>query len=317
MGNSAPMAEPARILTSLVGSYAQPDWLIDREKLRGRFPPRVRARELWRVDPAYLEEAQDDATRAGHRRPGARRARHRHRRRDAARELLEPLRHRARRASTSTTPAARSTAAGIPTRCPRVVGPIARRHPVQVRDLEFLRAHTSRRIKMTVPGPFTMSQQAQDDHYGDPARAGSGLRRRRERGDRGSVRGGRRHRPGRRALHAGAARAGARVRARRAAARARRHRRHDRRAHLLRLRGDHPRAAERLLVPARAGRHRVRPGEHRDRAVQASTSSVLDSLPGKTIVLGVLDLYDRRGRDAGDRRRPDQPRASRTQAASA
>src|SRR3954469_17065089 len=48
---------------SLVGSYAQPDWLIDREKLRGRFPPRVRARELWRVDPRYVEEAQDDATR--------------------------------------------------------------------------------------------------------------------------------------------------------------------------------------------------------------------------------------------------------------
>ena len=48
--------------TSLVGSYPQPDWLIDRARLAGRFPPRVRARELWRVDPAYLEQAQDDAT---------------------------------------------------------------------------------------------------------------------------------------------------------------------------------------------------------------------------------------------------------------
>ena len=62
---------------------------------------------------------------------------------------------------------------------PRVVGPVSRKHPVQVRDVEFLRAHTSRPIKITVPGPFTMSQQAQNDHYGDPARAGAGLRRRR------------------------------------------------------------------------------------------------------------------------------------------
>ena len=48
--------------TTLVGSYPQPEWLIDRKKLAGRFPPRVRARELWRVEAALLQEAQDDAT---------------------------------------------------------------------------------------------------------------------------------------------------------------------------------------------------------------------------------------------------------------
>ena len=84
------------IPTSLVGSYAQPNWLIDRERLRERFPPRVRARELWRVDPALPRGGPGRRDAAGDRRPGARRARHRHRRRDAPRELLEPLRHRAR-----------------------------------------------------------------------------------------------------------------------------------------------------------------------------------------------------------------------------
>ena len=88
----APMLLP----TTLVGSYPQPDWLIDREKLAGRFPPRVRAKELWRVPEPYLAEAQDDATLLAIRDSGGRRPRHRHRRRDPARELLQPLRHRAR-----------------------------------------------------------------------------------------------------------------------------------------------------------------------------------------------------------------------------
>ena len=90
-------AIPDAIPTSLVGSYAQPDWLIDRERLRGRFPPRVRATELWRVDPQYLEQAAGRRDAARDPRPGAGRARHHHGRRGAPRELLEPLRDRPRR----------------------------------------------------------------------------------------------------------------------------------------------------------------------------------------------------------------------------
>ena len=82
--------------TTLVGSYPQPDWLIDRKKLAGRFPPRVRATELWRVSPDWLERGAGRRDAARHPRPGARRARHHHRRRDAPRELLQPLRHGAR-----------------------------------------------------------------------------------------------------------------------------------------------------------------------------------------------------------------------------
>jgi 5-methyltetrahydropteroyltriglutamate--homocysteine methyltransferase len=165
------VAESARILTSLVGSYAQPDWLIDREKLRGRFPPRVRARELWRVDPAYLEEAQDDATRlaiADQERAGL----------DIVTDGEMRRESYSNRFATALdgvdidNPGTALDRSGHPNPVPRVVGPISRRHPVQVRDLEFLRAHTSCTIKMTVPGPFTMSQQAQDDHFGDPEALG-------------------------------------------------------------------------------------------------------------------------------------------------
>jgi 5-methyltetrahydropteroyltriglutamate--homocysteine methyltransferase len=165
------MAEPARILTSLVGSYAQPDWLIDREKLRGRFPPRVRARELWRIDPAYLEEAQDDATRlaiADQERAGLDIVTDGEMRRESYSNRFAT----ALEGVDIDNPGSALDRSGHPNPVPRVVGPIARRHPVQVRDLEFLRAHTSRRTKMTVPGPFTMSQQAQDDHYGDPRELG-------------------------------------------------------------------------------------------------------------------------------------------------
>ena len=152
------------IPTSLVGSYAQPDWLIDRERLRQRFPPRVRARELWRVDPQYLEQAQDDATLLAIR--------------DQERAGLDIITDgEARRESYSNrfatalcgvdidNPGTALDRSGHPNPVPRVVGPIERRHPVQVRDLEFLRANTSRPVKVTVPGPFTMSQQAQNDAY--------------------------------------------------------------------------------------------------------------------------------------------------------
>ena len=159
------------IPTSLVGSYAQPMWLIDRDRLRERFPPRVRAQELWRVDPQYLEEAQDDATRLAIA--------------DQERAGLDILTDgEMRRESYSNrfataldgvdidNPGTALDRSGHPNPVPRVVGPVSRRHPVQVRDAQFLKAHTSRRTKMTVPGPFTMSQQAQDDHYGSRAELG-------------------------------------------------------------------------------------------------------------------------------------------------
>jgi 5-methyltetrahydropteroyltriglutamate--homocysteine methyltransferase len=151
--------------TSLVGSYPQPDWLIDRAKLAGRFPPRVRARELWRVDPAYLEEAQNDATML------AIRAQE-----QAGLDILTD--GEIRRESYSNrfataldgvdidNPGTALDRSGHPNPVPRVTGAIRRRHPVEVEDLKFLRANTSRTIKITVPGPFTMAQQAQDDYYG-------------------------------------------------------------------------------------------------------------------------------------------------------
>ena len=155
---------PDAIPTSLVGSYAQPDWLIDRERLRDRFPPRTRATELWRVDPAYLEQAQDDATLL---------AIH-----DQERAGLDIITDgEARRESYSNrfatalagvdidNPGTALDRSGHPNPVPRVVGPIERKHPVQVRDVQFLRANTNRLIKITVPGPFTMSQQAQNDAY--------------------------------------------------------------------------------------------------------------------------------------------------------
>jgi 5-methyltetrahydropteroyltriglutamate--homocysteine methyltransferase len=155
---------PATLPTSLVGSYAQPDWLIDRDRLRHRFPPRVRARELWRIDPRYLEQAQDDATLLAIR--------------DQERAGLDIITDgEARRESYSNrfatalqgvdvdNPGTALDRSGHPNPVPRVIGPIARKHPVQVRDAEFLRANTSRPIKITVPGPFTMSQQAQNDFY--------------------------------------------------------------------------------------------------------------------------------------------------------
>jgi 5-methyltetrahydropteroyltriglutamate--homocysteine methyltransferase len=160
-----------RIPTSLVGSYAMPAWLLDRDKLRSRFPPRVRALELWRVDPAFLEEAQDDATRLAildQERAGL----------DVITDGEQRRESYSNRFATALegvdvdNPGTALDRSGHPNPVPRVVGPIARRHPVQVRDAELLRAHTSRTTKMTVPGPFTMSQQAQDDHYGSPDAVG-------------------------------------------------------------------------------------------------------------------------------------------------
>jgi 5-methyltetrahydropteroyltriglutamate--homocysteine methyltransferase len=150
--------------TSLVGSYPQPDWLIDRAKLAGRFPPRVRARELWRVAPEWLEQAQDDATLLAIR--------------EQERAGLDIVTDgEMRRESYSNrfatalegvdidNPGTALDRSGHPNPVPRIVGPIRRRHAVEVRDVQFLRANTERAIKMTVPGPFTMAQQAQNDFY--------------------------------------------------------------------------------------------------------------------------------------------------------
>src|ERR1700675_808768 len=150
--------------TTLVGSYPQPDWLIDRAKLAGRFPPRVRARELWRIAEPWLAEAQSDATLL------AIRAQE-----DAGLDIVTD--GEIRRESYSNrfatalegvdidNPGTALDRSGHPNPVPRIVGPVRRTHPVEVEDVRFLRAHTRRPIKMTVPGPFTMSQQAQNDYY--------------------------------------------------------------------------------------------------------------------------------------------------------
>jgi 5-methyltetrahydropteroyltriglutamate--homocysteine methyltransferase len=150
--------------TMLVGSYAQPEWLIDRKKLAGRFPPRVRAKELWRIQEPWLEEAQNDATLL------AIRAQE-----DAGLDIITD--GEIRRESYSNrfataldgvdidNPGTALDRSGHPNPVPRIIGPIRRKQPVEVDDLKFLRTHTSKPTKMTVPGPFTMSQQAQNDYY--------------------------------------------------------------------------------------------------------------------------------------------------------
>ena len=152
--------------TSLVGSYPQPEWLIDRVKLAGRFPPRVRLDELWRVAPDYLLQAQDDATIVAI-----------HEQERAGLDIITD--GEVRRESYSNRFATALDGvdlenhgealdrSGHPNAVPRVTGRIRRRHAVQVRDLEFLLQHVSpgKLTKMTVPGPFTMSQQAQNDFY--------------------------------------------------------------------------------------------------------------------------------------------------------
>ena len=154
------------MVTTVVGSYPQPDWLIDRQRLAERLPPRVRARELWRIPEPLLEQAQDDATRlAVH---------------DMERAGVDVITDgEMRRESYSNrfataldgvdldNPGVALDRTGHENPVPRVVGPIRRTRPVEVRDVEFLRSVTDRRIKITVPGPFTMTQQAQNDYYPD------------------------------------------------------------------------------------------------------------------------------------------------------
>src|SRR6184192_4163229 len=156
--------------TSLVGSYPQPEWLIDRKKLAGRFPPRVRARELWRLPEPFLADAQNDATLI------AIRAQE-----DAGLDIVTD--GEIRRESYSNrfatalegvdldNPGTALDRSGHPNPVPRIVGKIRRKHPVEVDDLRFLKRHTTRQTKITVPGPFTMSQQAQNDFYKSPEEA--------------------------------------------------------------------------------------------------------------------------------------------------
>src|SRR6478609_14039 len=154
--------------TSLVGSYAQPDWLIDREALAGRFPPRTRMKELWRVPEEYLEQAWDDATIyaiAEQERAGL----------DIISDGEMRRESYSNRFATALDgvdldhPGIALDRSGEPNPVPRVTGKISRRHAVETRDVEFLRANTDRMIKITVPGPFTMAQQAQNDFYDDEA----------------------------------------------------------------------------------------------------------------------------------------------------
>jgi 5-methyltetrahydropteroyltriglutamate--homocysteine methyltransferase len=152
--------------TTVVGSYPQPDWLVDRAMLGTRLPPRTRALEIWRVAPNFLEQAQDDATIVAIR--------------DMERAGIDIITDgEVRRESYSNRfatalegmdldhPGTALDRTGHPNPVPRVVGPIRRTRAVEVRDITFLRANTDRMIKATLPGPFTMSQQAQDDYYHD------------------------------------------------------------------------------------------------------------------------------------------------------
>src|SRR5690348_10230686 len=152
--------------TSLVGSYPQPEWLIDRARLAGRFPPRVRAKELWRPAPEFLAQAQDDATRV------AIRAQE-----EAGLDIVTD--GEIRRESYSNHfataldgvdidhPGTVLNRSGLEIPVPRIVGEIARRGPIQADEVRFLRSATDRAVKVTIPGPFTMAQQSQDEHYGD------------------------------------------------------------------------------------------------------------------------------------------------------
>ena len=159
--------------TTLVGSYPQPDWLIDRERLTKHVPPRVRASELWRVPEPWLAAAQDDATLL------AIRAQE-----DAGLDIVTD--GEIRRESYSNRfataldgldldrPGMTVTRSGKHQPVPRIVGPIRRRHAVEVDDLRFLKRHTSKKTKITVPGPFTMVQQAQNDFYASEEEAALG-----------------------------------------------------------------------------------------------------------------------------------------------
>ena len=154
------------LLTTVVGSYPQPDWLIDREAMKSTRVPRVRYQGLWRIPEPFLAEAQNDATLLAIR--------------DMERAGVDIISDgEIRRESYSNrfatalegidieTPGKIAGNGGNITLVPRVVGTVRRSGPVQVADVEFLRRNTEGRIKVTLPGPFTMAQQALNEYYSD------------------------------------------------------------------------------------------------------------------------------------------------------
>src|SRR6266513_1030323 len=155
-----------KLLTTVVGSYPQPEWLVDRKNLQSRLPPRIRAREIWRIPEPLLQQSQDDATILAIR--------------DMERAGIDIISDgEIRRESYSNrfatalhgmdldNPGVALDRNGHPNLVPRVVGQIRRLHPVEVRDVEFLRRNTDHRSKITVPVPFTVTPQAQNDYYSD------------------------------------------------------------------------------------------------------------------------------------------------------
>ena len=225
--------------TSLVGSYPQPDWLIDRARL-SKMVPRVRMDDLWLVDPKALEAKQDEATLLAIR--------------DQERAGLDIITDgEQRRESYSNrfatalegvdteNPGSTLNRSGKPIPVPRVTGKIRRKYPVELRDLQFLRANTKKTVKMTVPGPFTMSKQAQNEFYESEEAMALDYADAVNEEIKDLVRRRCRHRADRRALDAAASRQGARVRIEGARPRARRRHRHGGGAFMLRLRGSRPR----------------------------------------------------------------------------
>ena len=293
--------------TTLVGSYPQPDWLIDRAKLAGRLPPRVRANELWRVAPEWLEQAQDDATLLAIR--------------DQERAGLDIITDgEMRRESYSNrfattlegvdidNPGTALDRSGHPNPVPRIVGRIQRRRAVEVRDVAFLRANTNRRIKITVPGAFTMAQQAQNDFYEDEVELAMDYAAAVNEEIKDLFAAVRRRGPDRRTLYAGTPGKGEAIWGTGIESRAQRSHRDDRSAYMLRIRGDYSSKAAGLLVPARARGRGCATNLDRNLHNPTSTAVCSRALPSKIIMLGVLDLSDMSVESPGDRGRSNSAR---------
>ena len=155
-----------QLLTTVVGSYSQPDWLVDKAKLKSRLPPRIRAQEIWKVQDADLKEAQDDATRLAindQERAGIDIVSDGEMRRESYSNRVAT----ALKGVDTENPGTAIDRTGHPNPVPRVTGIIKRSQPIEIEDVKFLRANTDRQIKITLPGPFTMTQQAENNHYAD------------------------------------------------------------------------------------------------------------------------------------------------------
>src|SRR5258705_12209859 len=158
------MPLPTHLLpTTVVGSYPQPDWLVNRQML-SKVVPRTRMREIWRIPEEFLEQAQDDATLLAIR--------------DMERAGIDVITDgEMRRESYSNrfatalagvdadNPGVITNRTGQKILVPRVIGPIRRVRPVELRDMQFLRRNTERRAKITLPGPFTRAPQANNAPY--------------------------------------------------------------------------------------------------------------------------------------------------------